>query len=238
MKLPISDRLLCCAGLVAPGARVADVGADHGYLGIYLLLQGVAQSVAACDLRPGPLQQAMENAGRYGVQERMTFYLCDGLQAVPRDTVDTVVCAGMGAEVMIHILGDAPWLREQDCRLVLQPQKDAQTLRAWLAEHGYCIEREALVQDGGFLYCAIQARPGQMRCPGPGAQFVSEALLRSGDALLGEYLRRTKHSLRKILDGMGRASAPAPRERLDYYRQALAEVEKLEEKYGEAARNS
>ena len=30
MKLPISARLLCCAAQVPAGARVADVGADHG----------------------------------------------------------------------------------------------------------------------------------------------------------------------------------------------------------------
>ena len=35
MKIPISDRLLACAGFVSPGDRVADIGCDHGYLGIY-----------------------------------------------------------------------------------------------------------------------------------------------------------------------------------------------------------
>ena len=40
MKLSLSDRLLACAGFVHPGDRVADVGCDHGYLGIYLLATG------------------------------------------------------------------------------------------------------------------------------------------------------------------------------------------------------
>lgn len=37
MKIPLSNRLLACCGYVNPGDRVADVGCDHGYLGIYLL---------------------------------------------------------------------------------------------------------------------------------------------------------------------------------------------------------
>ena len=42
MKIPISKRLRLCAQLVPPGARVADIGTDHGYLGLYLLQNGRA----------------------------------------------------------------------------------------------------------------------------------------------------------------------------------------------------
>ena len=41
MKLPLSDRLLAGAGFVPKGSRVADIGCDHGYLGIYLLQNGI-----------------------------------------------------------------------------------------------------------------------------------------------------------------------------------------------------
>ena len=55
MKLPISDRLLACAGFVAPGERVADIGCDHGYLSIHLLTNGIAQSCIASDINEQPL---------------------------------------------------------------------------------------------------------------------------------------------------------------------------------------
>ena len=53
MKAPISTRLLACCDYIAPGDRVADVGCDHGYLGIHLLLTGLASRVIAADIRPG-----------------------------------------------------------------------------------------------------------------------------------------------------------------------------------------
>ena len=73
MKLPISKRLLCCASLVPQGARVADVGCDHGYLSIHLLREHIAATVAAMDLRPGasgggpPERRPVSDSGSNGI---------------------------------------------------------------------------------------------------------------------------------------------------------------------------
>ena len=107
MKLPISARLLACCDYIAPGDRVADIGCDHGYLGIYLLLSGISPHTIEADIRPGPLSAAVKNGEKYGVEDKMTFYLSNGAQDIPRN-FDTLVCAGMGADVMISILSAAP----------------------------------------------------------------------------------------------------------------------------------
>ena len=67
MKLPISARLLACCDYIAPGDRVADIGCDHGYLGIYLLLNGISPHTIEADIRPGPLSAAVKNGEKYGV---------------------------------------------------------------------------------------------------------------------------------------------------------------------------
>ena len=61
MKIPLSTRLLACCNYVNQGDRVADVGCDHGYLGIHLLTQGIASSVTAlpCHL---PQRGRLKNA--------------------------------------------------------------------------------------------------------------------------------------------------------------------------------
>ena len=197
MKIPISKRLLCCAGFVEPGARVADIGTDHGYLGIYLLKNGIARQVTACDLRPLPLRNAQENAERFGVGAQMEFLLSDGLERVAPDRIDTVVCAGMGGDLIVEILSACPWLRDRNYTLILQPQSAGQELRRWLGEHGFAIECEQLVQDGKFLYTVLRAHPGEGTIRSPGAQYVSPWLRQSGSPLLGAYLQRIDNALRR-----------------------------------------
>ena len=154
MKLPISQRLLACAEFVKPGEKVADIGCDHGYLSIYLLRNGICPSVIAADVRQQPLLSAVRNAKKYGVSDKIQFYLSDGVQNVPRD-FDCLICAGMGGDTMISILEAAPWLQNQSYRLILQCQSKAPMLRRYLSNCGWHIAEEAVLRDGKFLYTVM-----------------------------------------------------------------------------------
>jgi tRNA (adenine22-N1)-methyltransferase len=157
MKLPISDRLLACAGFVKRGSRVADIGCDHGYLSIHLLTNGIAASCIASDVNEGPLQSAQRNARKFGVANKIEFYLSDGVGNIPRD-FDCMVCAGMGADTMVHILEDAPWLKDSRYTLILQCQSKIPMLRCYLSENGWQISEEAVLRDGRFLYTIMNVR--------------------------------------------------------------------------------
>ena len=150
MKIPLSTRLLACCNYIKRGDRVADIGCDHGYLGIYLLKNGIASSGIASDVREGPLQSAIRNAHKYGVGDNLRFYLSDGVSNIPRD-FDTLVCAGMGADTMISILENAPWLQNKQYRLILQCQSKIHCLRQYLYEKGWHIVREKALKEAGFL---------------------------------------------------------------------------------------
>lgn len=201
MKLPLSQRLLTCCTFVRPGDRVADVGCDHGYLGIHLLQTGLASSVIASDVNEKPLQSAVANAVRYGEKEKMSFYLSDGVRNIPRD-FDCLVCAGMGADTMISILESAPWLKDPRYRLILQCQSKRPELRRYLAKNGFVISRETLARDGKFIYTVMEVTYG------PGTEipvwnyYITPQLIDSGSLLFPAFLNRVIGGLEERRKGL------------------------------------
>ena len=224
MKLPLSNRLLACASFVRPGDRVADIGCDHGYLGLHLLQTGTAVGIIAADVNEGPLLSAVHNADKFGLRSKMRFYLSDGFRNVPRD-FDCAVCAGMGADTMISILEAAPWLRSESYRLILQCQSKRPELRRYLSDHGFRICRETLARDGKFIYPVMEVTYGPAEPLTDAQCHLSPALLASRAELLPEFLERVIGGLETTVNGLSRSGG----EKYEYYKKILQEVKDLME---------
>ena len=207
MKLPLSPRLRDCCSFVAKGDRVADIGCDHGYLGISLLLNGTASFVIASDINRQPLQSAVANANKYGVADRMSFHLSDGARSIPHD-FDTLVCAGMGADTMISILEGAAWLRSSAYRLILQCQSKVHMLRQYLSRNGFSIRQETVLRDGRFLYTVMEVIFKPAAPLTPGQCYFSPALSGHNDEETAQYYRRVVAKLRRAIAGCGESADP------------------------------
>ncbi len=75
--LSLSKRLYTIAALVPFGARVCDIGADHGYLSIYIAKEKKPLSVITTDINEKPLTRAKINAELADINN-IDFRLCDG----------------------------------------------------------------------------------------------------------------------------------------------------------------
>ena len=224
MKIPLSTRLLTCAQFVKKGDRVADIGCDHGYLSIHLLTQGIAKSCIASDVNEAPLQSAMRNARKYGVANKMEFCLSDGLNRLPRD-FDCMVCAGMGADTMMHILSDASdWLKDPKYRLILQCQSKRPELRQWLYDAGYRINRETLAKDGKFVYSIMEVVFDPGHGITPAETYITPQLLEDNHPLLPEYYERVKHGIEMTIFGLKKAND----DQLPIYEGILADLIAME----------
>ena len=150
-------RLDLCADYVRRGSRLADIGADHGYLPIMLCESGKIPSAIACDINPLPLRSAKKNIAAHRLERQIETRLSDGLQEVLPDEADDIVIAGMGGELIRDILARAPWIRNSEKHLVLQPMTHHEDLIGWLYENGFEPDRQEAVQDSGKYYTVISA---------------------------------------------------------------------------------
>ena len=196
--LQLAPRLQLLADLVPQGARLADIGTDHGYLPVWLLQQGRISSAIAADIGAGPLEHARRTAREYDVYG-LAFRLCDGLSAIAPDEADTLVIAGMGGETIIHILESAPWTRRLP-RFCCSRRRRSSCCVRWLREHGYAADAERLVEDKGKLYLVLSVRGAE-----PGTASVLEqygGFCLEGDPLYGAYLTRQIARLRRRAEGI------------------------------------
>lgn len=194
--MELTPRLRAVADQVPQGSRLADVGTDHGYLPVWLILRGMLSGAIAADLRSGPLERARQTARQHGVEERISFRQCDGLSAIGGNEVDAVALAGMGGDTIASILAAAPWTRGKT--LLLQPMTGFPSLRHFLQSHGYCILDERIAREGERLYTIWRATGGQMDPLSRAELWVGQ---QREDPLRGAYLDRMAGKVERALAG-------------------------------------
>lgn len=200
-NLNLTPRLQAIADRVPQGARLADIGTDHGHLPLWLLTQGRLTCAIASDLRDGPLDHARDNARFHGLTDRVQFCLASGLDGVTPDACDTISIAGMGGETIAAILEAAPWTADGAHMLLLQPMTMLPQLRQWLWAHGYCIKEETVCREGHRYYLIWTVYGGAERQDKPlTACVLSDALLRAPGAV--DYLKALYARESRALSGM------------------------------------
>jgi len=156
----LSHRLERVAAHVPAGARLADIGSDHGYLPVALVRRGAIEAAVAGEVALTPFHAAERTVRENDMVDQVTVRLADGLEALqPEDGITAVSLCGMGGETIRDILARGKARLSGQERLVLQPNGGEQPLRVWLMEHGYRIVHEEALREHRFDYEIIVAEP-------------------------------------------------------------------------------
>lgn len=226
--IELTPRLRMVADMIPVGARLADVGTDHAYLPSALMLEDKLASAIAADLRQGPLSRAKETVREYGLNGKIGFRLCDGLAGILPDEVDAVSIAGMGGETIAMILEAAPWTREKNTALVLQPMSSMDELRRWLQENGYIIMEERLAREGDTIYTALRVQAGEMT-PLSAAEYCAGK--NTADPLRGDWLDHWINRTQRAVTGMAQAKNESVAQRQAELKELLSELQEMKKEW-------
>ena len=129
------------------GSCLADVGCDHAYVAVEAVKKHKVKKAYACDIAEGPLENAKKNIKKNHLENSISCILTSGMRDLP-DDVDMVVIAGMGGKMIISILEEANI--SLSTHFLLSPHKDDESLRHYLNENGFTIQRERIVEEDHF----------------------------------------------------------------------------------------
>lgn len=210
----IDKRLTSAASMVRHGVRFADIGSDHAYLPIYLCEQGKIDVALASDINEGPVRSAAANINEHGLASKITAIRADGLDGAQSFAPDDIAILGMGGELIISIIDKAPWVRDRDINLILQPMTHAELLYRYLLEAGFCIADELIcstsAQRTDRMYRLIKASfCGEKRDCDDVEALVGKVNIEryksTADPIVAEYIRHTMNVLTTRLEGKRRA---------------------------------
>ena len=209
----LSERLRTVADLAGDNiSSLADVGCDHGWLGISLLLEERAEHVIGMDLREGPLSHARENALGSGLgSDRFETRLSDGLDRLAPGEADVIVMAGMGGVLMCGLLTRGIEVARAAKRLVLSPQSHIEEVRALLAAEGFVITDERMCRESGKYYTVMQVNPGGAAYALKDEElFFGPVLIKKGEPLFLEYVAGMRDKAKKRLAEINKGSGIKP----------------------------
>ena len=195
----IDARISAMINFVTEGSRVADIGADHGLLSIFLAKTKRSKFIVATDKNAGPLDAAKKNIAAEGLADVIETRLGDGLQVLKVGEVDTICIGGMGGALICKILEDSPNVLDSVENLILQPMNAVEKLKSYLAEKNFLIADIDLAEAGGIIYEIIFASRN--------AEKISARKKIETSPLREKYLALKKEKLQRVLDEMSKSSA-------------------------------
>lgn len=207
--MSLSLRLERVALRVPAGARLADIGSDHGYLPIALMQRGAITAAVAGEVALTPFRSAERSVRESGQTAHISVRLADGLAAIkPQDAIDAISLCGMGGETIRDLLEIGKARLSGRERLILQPNGGERPLRQWLMDNDYRILDEEVLRENRFDYEIIVAeRSGPMRYSARELYFGPVNLPARSPAFLLKWQRRLrlKQQVSSRLSGAGQA---------------------------------
>ena len=202
----LSNRLMSAAAYVRRGSAVADIGTDHAWLPIYLIERGIAPRAVAADINEGPLNRARINIPK-GMKDKIELRLTDGLAGIEDFGAQDILICGMGGELIARILQDAPFTKDKNIRLILQPMTKAPYLREFLLGAGFRIIDESLADDDRIYQVICAEYCGEREEYSPVELLLGRHNISRGGELFGQFVEQNV----KIFEGIraGKASGGA-----------------------------
>ena len=124
------------------------------------------------------------------MKEKIETRLSDGVQKLSAGEAESVIIAGMGGELVIHIMEEGRHVWDTVEQWVLSPHSELHKVREWLEKNDFVIVKEDMIFEEGKFYTVMDVRKAddQNEISREDDEHTAEKRYR-----YGSYLRNTKN---------------------------------------------
>lgn len=227
--LQLDSRLSAALQMAMPFDISADIGADHGQLSAFILLNQLAKQALIADVSDKALEKARKCIHELKLDDQAIFAVADGLDALDALSplhADVIFILGMGGETMSGILRRGA-SRLHGATLILGAHTEIPLVRQTIQEIGYQITDEDVAKVDRFSYILMKCQPAanaQVRYT-QRELLLGPILLQTYPALWIPMLARKKASLEQGIRAMSASTAQLHTMRLKQFKLELGYVD-------------
>lgn len=135
--------------------EIYEIGCDHGYITMSLLLSGKTKNVIATDISMSAISKAILNCQKKNLLPYISFRQGDGFKAYTKyDRATVAVISGLGGTEIVKMLKELPSRIDE---IVFSPMTDCRAVREWLVKNKFKIVKDFQFEDNGFYYTVFKA---------------------------------------------------------------------------------
>lgn len=150
------DRLETITDLSRKFSSIADIGCDHGQVGVELIKNYGLEKIINTDISEKCLKKADELFKLAGITDFYDGRVGDGLNPLKKSEVECVIIAGMGGDLIVDILSDDIDKTLSFDNYIIQPMTNPDKVRKKFIELGYGIKKDLCVVEDKKFYFVIE----------------------------------------------------------------------------------
>lgn len=202
--IKLSNRLKKIAELVDFGARVIDVGTDHGYVPNFLCEKKISRDIIASDISKNSLEKSIELTREMDNEKYIRNILANG---IVKENRDNIIIAGLGGIQIAEIILNSIEIARSAKKLILQPMQKTNILRRELNNMGFeIIDEEIIFEDDRYFEIILARYSGQIKKLEEEDFYFSKSLIEKKDKVYLDFLKERQRELEKILSNINNDS--------------------------------
>ena len=210
--------------LIDNGKSVIDIGTDHGLVPLYLAKNSISADILATDIS-APSLKKLEDKLDDELRKNIKTKVTDGFKGIEAKENQIAIIAGMGGNTIIEIIDDSLEFAKNLDYLILESNIATETLRNYLNDNDFFIERDFLTFENKKYYDILKVSYGKKQDLSLSELYYGYENIENKSQLLKEKLaieREKNLSFRK--DIVDNASNKSGLDKIDERLKAIDEV--------------